>query len=52
MILMDDAEQIESDMAASSEKLEEAKAGVVKLRKELATLHDELAKSEVGSVFG
>jgi structural maintenance of chromosome 2 len=45
---MDDKEQIEKDMAGSSEKLEEAKAGIASLREELTTLDEHLAKNEVG----
>lgn len=40
-------EQLEKDIDAAKETLEEAKSGAAKLRKELSKLADELNVSEV-----
>jgi hypothetical protein len=41
------AEQIKSDIASAREALEDASAGIDKMRKELKSLVDKVAKSEV-----
>ena len=43
---------MEKDIEGAKNNLEEARAGVAKLKKELSKLHDQVATSEVGfSVF-
>jgi hypothetical protein len=44
-------EQLENDIEKAAVTLEEAKAGATKLRKELATLAQELSASEVCYLF-
>ena len=42
-------DQMEKDIEGAKNNLEEARASVAKLKKELSNLHDQVATSEVGS---